>query len=261
MAAQLYTEAHWTVHFKRETRVVCESQLQRREGTAGPRVEGFAWAAPQSVLCALLVPPAVQWAATRSAGHVVKLKKRQVSVSPNLSRAAVSRGPEKANRGMLLHHLRLLLPTSWQSFSGPSKTQIDLIMRNTPRLLKSQTWSSPVLCSVPLVSTLLIHTPHFPTGFFFAYWRLLVKCIVPSKRAPLPSISVINITPQTQTWKLEASFKKFKLLFNFFLNHTFAQWPSLHGFVRGVVLIHLFLSTLSMPAVVPALLPGLLRKF
>lgn len=138
---------------------------------------------------------------------------------------------------------------------------LDLIMRNTPRLLKSQTWSSPVLCSVPLVSTLLIHTPHFPTGFFFAYWRLLVKCIVPSKRAPLPSISVINITPQTQTWKLEASFKKFKLLFNFFLNHTFAQWPSLHGFVRGVVLIHLFLSTLSVPAVVPALLPGLLRKF
>ena len=40
---------------------------------------------------------------------------------------------------MLLHHLRLLLPASWQSFSGPSKTQISITvsskwtMKDLPR--------------------------------------------------------------------------------------------------------------------------------
>lgn len=44
---------------------------------------------------------------------------------------------------------------------------LDLIMRNIPPLLKSEIWSSWVLFSVPLRSTLFTHTPHLLNWLFF----------------------------------------------------------------------------------------------
>ena len=155
-------------------------------------------------------------------------------------------------------------PDSSKKWFYLSKTSdwlnLDLIMRNIPPLLQSQTWSSWGLFSVSLLSTLLIDTPHLPIGFFCLLEIVSEMHIHFNTCHSFFSISQLLIPPakpRLETWKLVLT------SWNFFLASS-----SSTRLLRYLSFMDLFLESFSsisffpfsVPVLVLALLPGVSSK-
>ena len=135
-------------------------------------------------------------------------------------------------------------------------------MRTIPPPVKSQTWSSWVLFSVSLLSTLLIDTLHWPTGSFCLRQIVSEMHSHFTNLATLPSLIskllILFPEPRLETWEL--FLKSLNLFITSSSSTRLLSYLSFMGIrVLRVLLIHYFFP-LSVAVLVLALLPGLCSK-